>query len=1063
MKRTGKLRGILVLGAILAVAFSMFQTPQTASAVNPTTISFQGKIVKADGTNVTDGTYPFTFKVYSLASGGTAIWGETQASVTVTSGVFQVNLGTSCSLFVTQTCSTFSNTAIDFNANPALYLGITFNGDAAGEMSPRPQLQSVPYAFNADKVGGLTVSQLVQLSPGTQQTGFVSVNGAGTFGGTLTAASVSTPTLQSAAATALGIDSGTTGAINIGTGANAKNITLGNVTGATGLVVNSGTAGAVFNQLANGTFTVASSGATRTTDLSTIGNVAGQEPTADGINAQQLTWYAKPATGNMSSAQRVDVTNKNTTTAGQVQALRVVAVGAGGAVASDTVGLEIDALTGASTGTTNENALEIGTGWDNLLTYNGTTSIINGLGLIQNAGIDSAITYSNLQKVGALNTGSIASGFGTILTTNNIQGSSLTASATGANALTAAGAPVATATVSLVQLGMALAGGNVLTNGGTYFSINTPASGAGSAADLVNFQAAGVSQFKITAGGDISTQGSFTGGEVNDIKAAETASVIYPEATPAFAYYLSGQNSATTTTFTTTFNITGLPAVDGTLATITGASIKTGGTGVHTTVIQIAGTTLATLAPTTTNSAQNIIRSFIVMRMNGTWRIVGEPPASTAPLGNTTSTATTADYAEYIDYSGNSQPQPGDVLTMGDAPTSVKRSTSPYQTTTLGVVSTTPFQVGGVDDGHSVVLALTGRVPVNVNLQNGPIKIGDKLTASSTPGVAMKANKAGHVIGTALSDYDGSQATAQVIVQLGIGYDNPTSADDQVISSALTSSGALMLDSGSASDVSMSTDSSNSYVNIGTARASGVNISHDGQTTTIAGALVIDQMATFHGPVKFDGASGNDGLLSTANFSVNSAGDVTTSGSFVSKGGGLQLLDAVGAPVFSIDSTGNGTLAGSLNLASATVSGGLSVGGDISVAGLSSFQKLATFLGKTIFRQDVQFDGHITVAADSAGYAVLHKTESKVHVTFKASYDSPPIVSATANDGQFIQTVISNVTAQGFDISVAAPLVQDLKMSWTAVGVNDPQTAANPLVTAATTPNPVLPAATTTP
>ena len=171
MINTRKLKGILILAAILAVSFSMFGRPQTASAANPTTINFQGKVVNANGTNVTDGTYSFTFKLYSVASGGTAIWGETQTTVSVLSGVFQVNLGSTCSLFITQTCSTFSNTAIDFNANPALYLGITFNGDAAGEMTPRPQLQSVPYAFNADKVGGLTAAQLVQLSPAGAQTG----------------------------------------------------------------------------------------------------------------------------------------------------------------------------------------------------------------------------------------------------------------------------------------------------------------------------------------------------------------------------------------------------------------------------------------------------------------------------------------------------------------------------------------------------------------------------------------------------------------------------------------------------------------------------------------------------------------------------------------------------------------------------------------------------------------------------------------------------------------------------------------------------------------------------
>ncbi len=55
--------------------------------------------------------------------------------------------------------------------------------------------------------------------------------------------SFTAPVFQSATATALLVDSGTTGALNIGTGANAKTITIGNTTGATSVVINSGSGG----------------------------------------------------------------------------------------------------------------------------------------------------------------------------------------------------------------------------------------------------------------------------------------------------------------------------------------------------------------------------------------------------------------------------------------------------------------------------------------------------------------------------------------------------------------------------------------------------------------------------------------------------------------------------------------------------------------------------------------------------------------------------------------------------------------------------------------------------
>ncbi len=77
----------------------------------------------------------------------------------------------------------------------------------------------------------------------------------------------------------------------------------------------------------------------------------------------------------------------------------------------------------------------------------------------------------------------------------------------------------------------------------------------------------------------------------------------------------------------------------------------------------------------------------------------------------------------------------------------------------LGVVSTAPAVLMGGFNGREykeekqVAVALSGRVPVKISLENGPIKAGDYLTSSSTPGAAMRATKAGRVIGMALEDY----------------------------------------------------------------------------------------------------------------------------------------------------------------------------------------------------------------------------------------------------------------------------------------------------------------------
>lgn len=131
-------------GGVFAFSGEVF----AAAGINKQ-INFQGKVVNSNGTNVSNGSYDFTFKLYSVSSGGAAIWTETwntgTTQVTVTDGVFQVALGTHTSL----------PGSVDFNTDN-IYLGIEFNSD--GEMLPRVRFTAVPYAFNADKIHGLSVT-----------------------------------------------------------------------------------------------------------------------------------------------------------------------------------------------------------------------------------------------------------------------------------------------------------------------------------------------------------------------------------------------------------------------------------------------------------------------------------------------------------------------------------------------------------------------------------------------------------------------------------------------------------------------------------------------------------------------------------------------------------------------------------------------------------------------------------------------------------------------------------------------------------------------------------------
>jgi hypothetical protein len=56
-----------------------------ASAQAPSTIGYQGILTDANGVAVPNGAQTITFRLYAAASGGSALWTETQ-TVTTTSG-----------------------------------------------------------------------------------------------------------------------------------------------------------------------------------------------------------------------------------------------------------------------------------------------------------------------------------------------------------------------------------------------------------------------------------------------------------------------------------------------------------------------------------------------------------------------------------------------------------------------------------------------------------------------------------------------------------------------------------------------------------------------------------------------------------------------------------------------------------------------------------------------------------------------------------------------------------------------------------------------------------------
>lgn len=169
-----------VVMMLIFVVLTGSSTPVSAAAgINPQ-LSFEGKIVNSNGTNLSNGTYNMQFKIYqdgnNMGSGSTLKWTENRlvggaGGVTLVDGTFQVNLGS----------VTAFGSSVDWNQD-TLWLSMQIGNTASctittsflvdcsgdGEMSPYIRLTAVPYANNSAMLSGLVAGNFVQLAQGIQ-------------------------------------------------------------------------------------------------------------------------------------------------------------------------------------------------------------------------------------------------------------------------------------------------------------------------------------------------------------------------------------------------------------------------------------------------------------------------------------------------------------------------------------------------------------------------------------------------------------------------------------------------------------------------------------------------------------------------------------------------------------------------------------------------------------------------------------------------------------------------------------------------------------------------------
>jgi hypothetical protein len=121
----------MMIRTLSCAAIALFVFTIAANGIIPRTINYQGVLTDAGGLAVPDGTYSMTFRLYDVLSGGSPLWEETQGSITVTKGIFNVTLG--------------SVALLDLPFDEQYFLGISVEGEA--ELTPRIYLDAAAYSL----------------------------------------------------------------------------------------------------------------------------------------------------------------------------------------------------------------------------------------------------------------------------------------------------------------------------------------------------------------------------------------------------------------------------------------------------------------------------------------------------------------------------------------------------------------------------------------------------------------------------------------------------------------------------------------------------------------------------------------------------------------------------------------------------------------------------------------------------------------------------------------------------------------------------------------------------
>ena len=431
-----------------------------------------------------------------------------------------------------------------------------------------------------------------------------------------------------------------------------------------------------------------------------------------------------------------------------------------------------------------------------------------------------------------------------------------------------------------------------------------------------------------------------------------------------------------------------------------------------------------------------------------------------------------ADYAEYFETNDTSIDK-GELVSIDPENKKFIKKATINDSNILGIISTKPGVVGLEAEDITAdnkalqnnprwkIVGLLGQVPTKVSTENGPIMIGDYLTGSSIPGVAMKATKPGRVVARALEPYNGSGvgkissyvsatwydpdvyltdsgnlsiAPSDAYQELGIDPKVLNSQTNKTVDriSAFKESVVGKIRAGIIEVTTITTDSLNiktDQVKIGDktlaeyiAQNSGGGSSERNQEVQAQITELQDQVASISAVL---GVATESAELQALQDSIAQKEQQIAS---LSASSVQQLASSSGDGKFEkLRVTGSGLIEGVFTVLDSLNAQNLIVNG------------ISTFFGEVVFKDQVKFQKGIVLAKDNAGIATLPKNNNSVKVVFSDAYDRIPIVNATllVKDSipQDLVYGVKDVSEKGFTLVLNQQAEEDMDFSWIAIAV----------------------------